>query len=169
MVSLVQLDMLKSSKIIELYERAEKAPDRKEAKKVLKKIKKIELKEEKEKNWWLSLWQSTKCHIGDVRVPLLVYNVKNTSAMSFSSSLNRERVMRCPPFWVGQTVKLNEEISEAQAKGYGLACADPREKLEPDREYEVSGVDVRRWATGIYVVGVEGRFNSVCFQAVASS
>lgn len=74
--------------------------------------------------------------------------------------------MRCPPFWVGQKVKLNGEISEAQAKGYGLACADPREFLDKDEVYEVSGVDVRRFATGIYLIGVEGRFNSVCFYGV---
>ena len=81
-------------------------------------------------------------------------------------SLNRQRIMRCPPFWVGQKVKMNDEVSEAQAKGYGLTCADPREKINPDAVYEVSGVDVRRWATGIYLIGVEGRFNSVCFHGV---
>ena len=81
-----------------------------------------------------------------------------------SRSYDRQRMMKCPQFWVGQHVVLNEEISEAQAKGYGLACEDPRE-LEFDRVYEVSGVDVRRFATGIYLHGVEGRFNSVCFRA----
>ena len=61
-------------------------------------------------------------------------------------------------------VRLNDLVSDAQAKGYGLSCEDPR-KLDPEKEYEVSGIDVRRFATGIYFVGVEGRFNSVCFYA----
>jgi hypothetical protein len=63
-------------------------------------------------------------------------------------------------------VRLNEDVSEAQAAGYGLSCEDPRE-LELDKDYEVSGIDVRRFATAIYFVGVEGRFNSVCFHAVS--
>lgn len=73
-------------------------------------------------------------------------------------------MMKCPQFFVGQMVCLNEEISDAQAAGYGLVCGDPR-KLELDKNYEVSGIDVRRFATAIYLVGVEGRFNAVCFHA----
>ena len=81
-----------------------------------------------------------------------------------SRSWDRQRMMKCPQFWVGQLVRLNEDVSDAQAAGYGLACEDPR-GLDPDIAYEVSGIDVRRFATGIYLVGVEGRFNSVCFHA----
>lgn len=73
-------------------------------------------------------------------------------------------MMKCPQFWVGQYVRLNEEVSDAQAAGYGLACEDPR-KLQLDKDYEVSGIDVRRFSTGIYLQGVEGRFNSFCFHA----
>ena len=74
-------------------------------------------------------------------------------------------MMKCPVFWVGQEVMLNDEITEAQAQGYGLACEDPREALELGVYYEVVGIDVRRFATGIYLQGVDGRFNSVCFRA----
>ena len=73
-------------------------------------------------------------------------------------------MMKCPAFFVGQPVALNEMISEAQARGYGLLCDDPRKRIELGKVYEVSGIDVRRFATGIYLVGVEGRFNSVCFK-----
>jgi len=83
-----------------------------------------------------------------------------------SKSYDRARMMKCPQFFVGQPVALNEEISEAQAKGYGLPCEDPRALVKPETTYEVSGIDVRRFATAIYLVGVEGRFNSVCFHAV---
>ena len=82
-----------------------------------------------------------------------------------SRSWDRQRMMKCPAFWVGQEVILNDEINEAQAQGYGLECEDPRVALEPDTLYEVVGIDVRRFATGIYLQGVDGRFNSVCFHA----
>ena len=83
-----------------------------------------------------------------------------------SKSYDRARMMKCPQFFVGQPVSLNEDVSEHQAKGYGLACDDPRVLVELGKAYEVSGIDVRRFATAIYLVGVEGRFNSVCFHAV---
>lgn len=67
----------------------------------------------------------------------------------------------------GQLVELNEDISDAQASGYGLTCEDPRAVLKPSQKYEVSGVDLRRFSTGIYLLGVEGRFNSVCFHSVS--
>ncbi len=70
-------------------------------------------------------------------------------------------------FMPGQLIALNEEISDAQAQGYGLACEDPRGKLNCGTVYEVSGIDVRRWASRVYVLGVEGRFNSACFHAVS--
>ena len=82
-----------------------------------------------------------------------------------SRSYDRQRMMKCPQFWVGQLVLMNDTIEEAQAAGYGLVCDDPRKVLDPALEYEVSGIDVRRFATAIYLVGVEGRFNSVCFHA----
>ena len=84
--------------------------------------------------------------------------------MSFSA--NRQRLIKCPNFWVGQYVALNEEINEGQAQGYSLLCEDPRALLSTDEVYEIYGIDVRRYATGIYLVGVKGRFNSVCFHAV---
>ena len=71
-----------------------------------------------------------------------------------------------PHLWVGQEVMLNEEISDPQAQGYGLRCDDPRKTLEQGVKYEISGVDVRRFQSGVYLVGQEGRFNSVCFHAV---
>lgn len=83
-----------------------------------------------------------------------------------SRSYDRARMMKCPQFFVGQHVALNDEVSEAQAKGYGLACEDPRDLLEMGKAYEVCGIDVRRFATAIYLDGVDGRFNSVCFHAV---
>lgn len=82
-----------------------------------------------------------------------------------SRSWDRQRMMKCPRFWVGQEVMLNDEITEAQAQGYGLKCDDPRDALEPGVLYEVTGIDVRRFATGIYLLGIDGRFNAVCFRA----
>ena len=66
----------------------------------------------------------------------------------------------------GQFVKLNDEISDAQAQGYGLTVDDPRGVIDPETEYEVSGVDVRRWSTRIYLYGVSGSYNSACFHGI---
>ena len=85
---------------------------------------------------------------------------------STNRTYNRARMIHAPFLWVGQEVMLNEEISDPQAAGYGLVCDDPRETLEQGVRYEISGVDVRRFQSGIYLVGQEGRFNSACFHAV---
>ena len=74
--------------------------------------------------------------------------------------------MRRTHFMPGQLVELNSTISEGQAQGYGLSCDDPRELLQPNKAYEVSGVDLRRWSTRIYLTGVEGSFNSMCFHSL---
>ena len=82
------------------------------------------------------------------------------------NTYSRARMVHAPHLWVGQEVMLNEEISDPQAQGYGLKCDDPRKTLDQGVKYEISGVDVRRFQSGIYLVGQEGRFNSVCFHAV---
>jgi hypothetical protein len=42
-------------------------------------------------------------------------------------------------------------------------CDDPRGVLVEGQCYEVEERDVRSWHTKLKLVGVEGRFNSVCF------
>jgi hypothetical protein len=63
---------------------------------------------------------------------------------------------------------LHPEVTAAQAGGYGLECADPRDFLNTTDVYEVSGVDLRRWDTGIHLYGIEGRFNATCFYPVTA-
>jgi len=41
---------------------------------------------------------------------------------------------------------------------------DPRTVLEEGQEYEVEEKEVHSWHTKIKLVGVEGKFNSVCFE-----
>lgn len=41
---------------------------------------------------------------------------------------------------------------------------DPRLSLREGREYEVEDVYIHSWHTEIKLVGIEGRFNSVCFE-----
>jgi len=71
--------------------------------------------------------------------------------------------MRYHHFMPGELVALNDNISDAQAQGYHIACDDPRKHCSAEAVYEVVGVDVRRWATAIYLQGIDGKFNSVCF------
>ena len=42
-------------------------------------------------------------------------------------------------------------------------CTDPRPILEEGKEYEVEYVDMHSWHTRIKLVGIEGEFNSTCF------
>lgn len=43
---------------------------------------------------------------------------------------------------------------------------DPRGVLVEGQEYEVEHRDVHSWHTKLTLAGVEGRFNSVCFDVV---
>ena len=43
-------------------------------------------------------------------------------------------------------------------------CDDPRGVLVEGQEYEVEERIVHSWHTKIKLVGIEGRFNSVCFK-----
>ena len=42
-------------------------------------------------------------------------------------------------------------------------CDDPRNVLIEGEVYEVEEEDVRTWHTKLSLVGVDGKFNSVCF------
>ena len=42
-------------------------------------------------------------------------------------------------------------------------CDDPRGILVEGQSYEVEKRDVHSWHTKLKLVGIEGRFNSVCF------
>ena len=42
---------------------------------------------------------------------------------------------------------------------------DPRKVLTVGQTYEVEKVEVHTWHTKVYLVGIEGRFNSVSFEA----
>jgi hypothetical protein len=75
-------------------------------------------------------------------------------------------MQRYTHFMPGQFVKLNKEISDPQAQGYGLTVDDPRGVINPETEYEVSGVDVRKWSTRIYLYGVPGCYSSACFYGI---
>ena len=52
--------------------------------------------------------------------------------------------------------------SDAQAQWGG--CDDPRDVLVEGEVYEVDKKEIYAWNTKILLVGVEGRFNSVCFE-----
>lgn len=43
-------------------------------------------------------------------------------------------------------------------------CDDPRDVLIEGAVYEVEKEDVHTWHTKLHLVGIEGRFNSVCFE-----
>lgn len=43
---------------------------------------------------------------------------------------------------------------------------DPRETLEEGHVYDVDVVDVHSWHTRIKLIGIQGEFNSVCFEEV---
>lgn len=43
---------------------------------------------------------------------------------------------------------------------------DPRDLLIEGKEYEVEEKEVHSWHTKLYLVGIEGRFNSVCFAEI---
>ena len=45
---------------------------------------------------------------------------------------------------------------------------DPRPVLTVGEVYEVERLDVRSFKTHVHLVGIEGRFNSVCFTDVTS-
>lgn len=43
-------------------------------------------------------------------------------------------------------------------------CDDPRDVLIKGEVYEVEKEEVHTWHTKLYLAGIEGRFNSVCFE-----
>lgn len=43
------------------------------------------------------------------------------------------------------------------------ACSDPRGKLNVGTIYEVESQEVHSWHTKLYLKGIEGGYNSVCF------
>ena len=55
--------------------------------------------------------------------------------------------------------------SDAQAQWGG--CDDPRDVLIEGGVYEVDKKEIYAWNTKILLVGVEGRFNSVCFEELS--
>jgi hypothetical protein len=54
-----------------------------------------------------------------------------------------------------------EDVTETQIK-YG-GGNDPRGLLLPGHTYEVAKKEVHRWHTRIFLVGIDGWFNSVMF------
>ena len=46
------------------------------------------------------------------------------------------------------------------------SCDDPRELLVVGNEYEIADVEVHSWHTKVEIVGIEGQFNSVCFDII---
>ena len=46
---------------------------------------------------------------------------------------------------------------------------DPRQILEIGAIYRVSKIEVNNWYTDISLVGINGRFNSVCFEETSPS
>ena len=42
---------------------------------------------------------------------------------------------------------------------------DPRTMLKVGEIYEVAKEEVHSWHTKIFLVGIEGKFNSVCFES----
>lgn len=59
--------------------------------------------------------------------------------------------------WVRYTGATDEQASLAGGR-------DPREVLEEGETYEVDIIDVHSQHTRVYLVGIEGWFNSVCFE-----
>ena len=45
-------------------------------------------------------------------------------------------------------------------------CDDPRKLLKIGRIYEVEKTEVHSWHTKLSLVGIEGKFNSACFETV---
>lgn len=64
--------------------------------------------------------------------------------------------------WVRFT---KQDVDEAQIKWGNHR--DPRGVLEAGRAYEVARVEEHSWHTRIYLVGVDGYFNSVWFEAAS--
>ena len=46
------------------------------------------------------------------------------------------------------------------------SCADPRGVLTEGEEYEVERVEMHSMHTKIHLKGIEGGFNSVCFEEI---
>lgn len=66
-------------------------------------------------------------------------------------------------FMPGQIVQLKPDITDDEVNGYAMVYDDPRKVLRPKTSYEISGVDVRKWSSAVYLYGISGKFNSVCF------
>ncbi len=58
-------------------------------------------------------------------------------------------------------VKYLGAVDRTQATWAG--CTDPRSILEEGKEYEVEYTEALSWHTRIKLVGIEGEFNSTCF------
>lgn len=65
----------------------------------------------------------------------------------------------------GETIRF-AGASDAQVKwGSG---SDPRPHMKEGDEFVIEDVEVHSWHTTVSLVGVPGRFNSVCFEYVKS-
>lgn len=64
---------------------------------------------------------------------------------------------------IGDKVKFTGCSKAQQQWGYN---DDPMGKLMIDSEYIISGIEMHSWHTKITLEGIDGRFNSVCFDVV---
>ena len=63
---------------------------------------------------------------------------------------------------VGMRVRYQPSDGDEHKARWG-ANRDPRGVLDPEVTYKVERVEVHSWHTKLWLVGVEGRFNSVHF------
>ena len=63
-------------------------------------------------------------------------------------------------------VRIEDTGMIADTRHAAFAKQDQPDLADPETEYEVSGVDVRRWSTRIYLYGVSGSYNSACFHGI---
>lgn len=64
---------------------------------------------------------------------------------------------------IGDKVKFTGCSKEQQKWGNNT---DPTDKLVVGSEYTISDIEIHSWHTKITLEGIDGRFNSVCFDVV---
>jgi len=66
---------------------------------------------------------------------------------------------------VGSKVKFKGSSDEQVAWGNN---DDPRKILNEKEVYTIEDVEVHTWHTKIYLEGIKGKFNNVCFEEIPS-
>lgn len=52
---------------------------------------------------------------------------------------------------------------------FGVGCDDPRSKLKLGKVYEIKEVEIYDWHIHVFLKGIEGAFNSACFEFIGES